>query len=312
MKTRLNSIAAKTAFALFCAVSQSCNPSEQPKPDAEFILSIQEDRQGRILDWALSSSNVISVPVEQQKLQELWVTAHNVCTLTASSADPAFDGVNVSSSNPDKVRIEKEGDSGRTFRLVYAGPTAPGQPVTVTATAGAHSHSFKVSSTKVIDAEYIVLTFTDGDVVEEVRAKAGARSPELSYLKKTIVYRGEPLDPYIEGIGFSIDIIPENCSWTRFAKISLNHDKSYWEGVQLPMSAMSAKKYPKPLKLIEGENYGITMEDLKGAMGWLATGMEPDFEFWLTTGDTNTIKPESTYFIARPRLSKAVDYSDGQ
>lgn len=301
-----------TAFALFCAVSQSCNPTEQPRPDAEFSLSVREDRQGRILNWELSSTNVISVPVEQQKLQELWVTAHNVCTLTATSSDSGFDGVNVSSSDPRRVKVEKTGDGSRTFRLVYAGPTGEKEPVTITATAGAHSHSFKVRSTEVIDAEYIVLTFTDGDAVEEVKAKAGARSPELTYLKKTIVYRGEPLDPYTEGIGFSIDIIPENCSWTRFAKISLNHGNAYWEGVQLPMSAMSAMKYPKPLKLIEGENYGITMEDLKGAMGWLATGMEPDFEFWLTTGDKNTIKPASTYFIARPRLSKAVDYGSSQ
>ena len=98
----------------------SCNKTPQnPKPvdlpGKAFTVSITENRDKATFEWTVEGGKTVN-PAET--IQELCVTAFNTVTLKTGGVD-----VNVSSSDPSIVAVEKVGTSSSSYSLVYKGGT---------------------------------------------------------------------------------------------------------------------------------------------------------------------------------------------
>lgn len=181
-----------TAFVL-AALFSSCGEKLPVYPDAQFDLRVSEQRQTHTFVWdyvgtgagtgAGASASGLSCK-EQVDGYPLVVTSWNKVVIKATSTDPHFQGVSVSSSDGSKVAIRTV--SSNEYELVYSSDTdrkdtqvnydtpewlwaqktwtksdyTPGL-VTITVSAGSFSRSFKVAARESIPLDAI--RFKTGD-----------------------------------------------------------------------------------------------------------------------------------------------------
>lgn len=157
---RLIVVCAVAISAVLCSCSKSLNPRPEPHADVEFSLAIKETRQSHVFVWEVGDEGV---RCEEQTLCELWVTDWNSCEVTAFSDNPAFDGVNFSSSAPDIIGVEKI--DGRTCALRRKGDAPDG--VVISAEAGTHRVSFRVYAKDVVPLKSIHLKYGGQDYYVE-------------------------------------------------------------------------------------------------------------------------------------------------
>lgn len=104
-------------MAIMGAAVVSCNKDENPAvqdlPGKTFSISITEQRDKATFDWSVSGDKTVN---PKETIQELCVTAYNSVTLSTGGVD-----VNVSSSDPTVVGVEKVGSGSSSYRLVYRG-----------------------------------------------------------------------------------------------------------------------------------------------------------------------------------------------
>lgn len=104
-------------MAIMGAAVVSCkkdaNPAVQDLPGKTFSISITEQRDKATFDWSVSGGKTVN---PKETIQELCVTAYNTVTLSTGGVD-----VNVSSSDPTVVAVEKTGTGSSSYRLVYKG-----------------------------------------------------------------------------------------------------------------------------------------------------------------------------------------------
>ena len=200
------------AAALSAILCLSCTKSPNPRPsrhnDCAFTLSVSETRQGAHFIWNIASDGHVSCTT--QSIQELWVTNWNECILEASSDDPAFDGVNFSSSDPDKLAVSPI-DSKRC-RLVYRSDTEEGRPVTINAWSGeGNRKEFPALSAASISLKGVMLHLGDMDIelpLSYYREKIYPDDPAYIWFDKVVDYSSYKGD--ILRIGH---LIPENASF---------------------------------------------------------------------------------------------------
>ena len=104
-------------MAIMGAAVVSChkdeNPAVQDLPGKTFSISITEQRDKATFDWSVSGGKTVN---PKETIQELCVTAYNTVTLSTGGVE-----VNVSSSDPTVVGVEKVGSGSSSYRLVYRG-----------------------------------------------------------------------------------------------------------------------------------------------------------------------------------------------
>lgn len=104
-------------MAVMGAAVVSChkdeNPAVQDLPGKTFSISITEQRDKATFDWSVSGGKTVN---PKETIQELCVTAYNTVTLSTGGVE-----VNVSSSDPTVVGVEKVGSGSSSYRLVYKG-----------------------------------------------------------------------------------------------------------------------------------------------------------------------------------------------
>ena len=104
-------------MAIMGAAVVSChkdeNPAVQDLPGKTFSISITEQRDKATFDWSVSGGKTVN---PKETIQELCVTAYNTVTLSTGGVE-----VNVSSSDPTVVGVEKVGSGSSSYRLVYKG-----------------------------------------------------------------------------------------------------------------------------------------------------------------------------------------------
>lgn len=104
-------------MAIMGAAVVSCNKDENPAvqdlPGKTFSISITEQRDKATFDWSVSGGKTVN---PKETIQELCVTAYNTVTLSTGGVE-----VNVSSSDPTVVGVEKVGSGSSSYRLVYKG-----------------------------------------------------------------------------------------------------------------------------------------------------------------------------------------------
>ncbi|MBR1782737.1 MAG: hypothetical protein IJ753_04375 [Bacteroidales bacterium] len=145
------------------AALASCNKTPQnPKPvdlpGKAFTISIIENRDKATFEWTVEGGKTVN-PAET--IQELCVTAFNTVTLKTGGVD-----VNVSSSNPAVVAIEKVGTSSSSYSLVYKGGSGDNAKVGLATIkvwngsgAAEVSQSFTVKGLEFVDVEGLRFTY---------------------------------------------------------------------------------------------------------------------------------------------------------
>lgn len=99
--------------AAVVSCKKDANPAVQDLPGKTFSISITEQRDKATFDWSVSGGKTVN---PKETIQELCVTAYNTVTLSTGGVE-----VNVSSSDPTVVGVEKVGSGSSSYRLVYKG-----------------------------------------------------------------------------------------------------------------------------------------------------------------------------------------------
>lgn len=162
-------------MAIMGAAVVSCkkdaNPAVQDLPGKTFSISITEQRDKATFDWSVSGGKTVN---PKETIQELCVTAYNTVTLSTGGVD-----VNVSSSDPTVVAVEKTGTGSSSYRLVYkggSGDNAKVSLVTIKVWNGTGSaeiaQAFNVKGLEFVDVEGLRFNYgseywdQDGNYVE--------------------------------------------------------------------------------------------------------------------------------------------------
>ena len=172
MNIKLNLLAV-AALSMCAMCFTSCNketPQEQKYASVDFGLKITEVRHSKTFEWDVNG-NAVHIDVAEQELQELWITKWNTTTVTALPLAQGFEGVNYSSSDPNKVKVTMVDEQSCT--LEYVADTDNGAPVTITAKAGDYVHSFKVFSKQTIKLEGIHFYIDGTERLLKLRSVAG-------------------------------------------------------------------------------------------------------------------------------------------
>ena len=134
------------------------NPKPQDLPGKAFTLSITENRDQATFEWTVEGGKTVN---PRETIQELCVTAFNTVTLETGGVE-----VNVSSSDPTVVAVEKTGSSSSSYRLVYKGGSGDGAKVglaTIRVWNGSGtaevSQSFTVKGLEYVDVEGLRFTY---------------------------------------------------------------------------------------------------------------------------------------------------------
>ena len=178
------------------AALASCNKTPQnPKPvdlpGKAFTISITENRDQATFEWTVEGGRTVN-PLET--IQELCVTAFNTVTLSTGGVD-----VNVSSSNPAVVAVEKVGASSSSYSLVYKGGSGDNAKVGLATIkvwngsgAAEVSQSFTVKGLEFVDVEGLRFTYGGEPLVVKhvaysrprMYCKAGDESPDFTQRSK--------------------------------------------------------------------------------------------------------------------------------
>lgn len=134
-------------FPLLPGCKKDLNPPVQDLPAAEFNYSVSEQRQLKAFTWE-PQSNTGPLSNGEESINQLYVTAYNEVTIQVSA------NVNVSSSKPDVVAVEKVSSGSRSFRLVYKGDGAS----TIKLWNGTEGSNAVVKSFSVVGREFIDVT----------------------------------------------------------------------------------------------------------------------------------------------------------
>lgn len=162
-------------MAVMGAAVVSCNKDENPAvqdlPGKTFSISITENRDKATFDWSVSGGKTVN---PKETIQELCVTAYNTVTLSTGGVE-----VNVSSSDPTVVGVEKVGSGSSSYRLVYKGGSGDNAKVglvTIKIWNGTGSaeiaQSFTVKGLEFVDVEGLRFNYgseywdQDGNYVE--------------------------------------------------------------------------------------------------------------------------------------------------
>ena len=131
------------------------NPTPEDLPGKAFTLSLTEKRDQATFEWTVEGGRTVN-PLET--IQELCVTAFNTVTLKTGGVQ-----VNVSSSNPSLVAVEKVGSN---YQLVYKGGSGEGAKVGLVTIkvwngsgASEISQSFTVKGLEYVDVEGLRFTY---------------------------------------------------------------------------------------------------------------------------------------------------------
>ena len=175
------------------AALASCNKTPQnPKPvdlpGKAFTISIIENRDKATFEWTVEGGRTVN-PLET--IQELCVTAFNTVTLKTGGVQ-----VNVSSSNPSLVAVEKVGSN---YSLVYKGGSGESAKVGLATIkvwngsgAAEVSQSFTVKGLEFVDVEGLRFTYGGEPLVVKhvaysrprMYCKAGDESPDFTQRSK--------------------------------------------------------------------------------------------------------------------------------
>ena len=162
-------------MAIMGAAVVSChkdeNPAVQDLPGKTFSISITEQRDKATFDWSVSGGKTVN---PKETIQELCVTAYNTVTLSTGGVD-----VNVSSSDPTVVGVEKVGSGSSSYRLVYKGGSGDNAKVGLVIIkvwngtgSGEIAQAFNVKGLEFVDVEGLRLNYgseywdQDGNYVE--------------------------------------------------------------------------------------------------------------------------------------------------
>ena len=144
--------------ALISCNKESRNPKPVELPGKAFSVSITENRDKATFEWTVEGGKTVN-PAES--IQELCVTAFNTVTLKTGGVD-----VNVSSSNPAVVAVEKVGASSSSYSLVYKGGSGDNAKVGLATIkvwngsgAAEVSQSFTVKGLEFVDVEGLRFTY---------------------------------------------------------------------------------------------------------------------------------------------------------
>lgn len=143
-------------MAIMGAAVVSCkkdaNPAVQDLPGKTFSISITEQRDKATFDWSVSGGKTVN---PKETIQELCVTAYNTVTLSTGGVE-----VNVSSSDPTVVGVEKVGSGSSSYRLVYKGGSGDNAKVGLVTIkvwngtgSGEIAQSFTVKGLEFVDVE---------------------------------------------------------------------------------------------------------------------------------------------------------------
>lgn len=180
-RTRTIAALLSCSLILFNSCNKDLNPAPEKHTDAEFRLILTETRQGKDFIWEMRDGKPFC---EEQRLRELWVTGWNDCLLLAEGLEEGFDGVNFSSSDPGKVRIEKIDSYRCHLRYIADSP----EGISIHAEAGSKTHSFQLFSKERIEPEGISLSI-------------GGRELHLDFNprhKYPYIYDGQPVSKHIK------------------------------------------------------------------------------------------------------------------
>ena len=162
-------------MAIMGAAVVSCkkdaNPAVQDLPGKTFSIAITEQRDKATFDWSVSGGKTVN---PKETIQELCVTAYNTVTLSTGGVE-----VNVSSSDPTVVAVEKVGSGSSSYRLVYkggSGENAKVSLVTIRVWNGTGSaeiaQAFNVKGLEFVDVEGLRFNYgseywdQDGNYIE--------------------------------------------------------------------------------------------------------------------------------------------------
>ena len=221
MKKTILSLLAIAATVMFASCNKS-NPEEdlQPAiinyPAAAFTLSAVETRAEVDYAWTISDDGKTDSVAEE--LDEMYVTTLSRFTLTVTPAEGnagSFSGVNVRSSNPKAVAVEKI--DATTFILKR--PLVPdGREATIDVWNGDGTEenriSFKVNSCQIIHPEYLCIEVDDVpmnlklDVDEDI---AWANSVAILTIPESEKTK-EFVEAKLHKVVFK-GLLPENCAF---------------------------------------------------------------------------------------------------
>lgn len=210
-------------MVLSCSKDIPSNPQEMDFAAASFSVGIKEKRCYKDYSYAL--------PQDEPPV----VTAWNTVTLRAESNDAAFNGVNVSSSNPSVVSVERTEDPAE-YSLVYR---SDGKADIRVWNAG-EEESFRIEACEAIELEGLLMR-VDG---REFVVKADSSLPEpysedspYEWTKERFTDSMVCFDETALGNEYNIeivDIVPENCSWRGVERLLIynggttGYDRSNW------------------------------------------------------------------------------------
>lgn len=149
-------------MAIMGAAVVSChkdeNPAVQDLPGKTFSISITEQRDKATFDWSVSGGKTVN---PKETIQELCVTAYNTVTLSTGGVE-----VNVSSSDPTVVGVEKVGSGSSSYRLVYKGGSGDNAKVSLVTIkvwngtgSGEIAQRFTVKGLEFVDVEGLRFTY---------------------------------------------------------------------------------------------------------------------------------------------------------
>lgn len=267
MKTS-NFPAAGLCLLLLAACCKDPNPTFIEYPDAEFVLTVTENRQrSHEFIWNYDeSTHSLAIDPKEQELQELWVTRWNECTLSADSAAPSFAGVNFESDNPAVVAVEML--DARTCRLTYVSDSGP-LPVRISVRTGSRSSqkTFKVYSKDAIELEHVKIRIGEEIVLTPRQAEGNYAQRTVAKLAKVVTDWSDPFQgAEIEIVG----LVPENASWRFVKTFQTKYPVRY--GYDFNDFSILAAGYEEPF-CNGGQESGIDFATIKGRTAWYA----PDF-----------------------------------
>lgn len=240
------------------------NPEELEFAPAPFTVRIDERRCYKDYTY--------NIPEDDAPVLTYW----NTVTITASSDDPSFNGVNVASSDPAVMSVERTDKPG-VYSVIYH---SDGQ-AELRVWNPAHEETITMTSQHTIELEGIRMRVEGKEFV--VKADNKLPSPYWSdnYLySPTPIIRDEWIyfNDYDYGNVFNgdtytieiIDIVPENASWRMIARFKItdvtakDNDYSEWFDYDSKMdikdvSAITNKRIEKYVTFFDENNIANCM-----------------------------------------------------
>lgn len=220
MNTRLNKNIITWALSLLmasaCTKVIHVNPEAHDYAAAPFGVEISETRCYKEYSY--------SIPQDKAPVITRW----NTVTVRAVSDDNAFDGVNVSSSNPSVVSVTRSDDPAE-YVLAYV---SDGQ-AEIRVWNALEEKSFRIEAREVVELEGLLMRVGGREFI--VKADATLPGPydadsPYEWPNERITDGMVCFDETALESEYSVeivDIVPENCSWRSIEKFMIVNDGTY-------------------------------------------------------------------------------------